>query len=107
MNANDGAVPFVVPVGPPVIVVSGAVVSTVNERDAGVASTLPAASVARTMNVYAPSASEPRIRGDVHGPNVPTAAPGPSRRHSNVAFASLEVNVIVALLTLIGPSGRR
>jgi len=43
------------------------------------------------------------MRGDVHGPNVPTAAPGPSRRHSNVEFASLEVNVIVVLLTLIGP----
>ena len=51
MNANDGEAPFVVPVGPPVIVVSGAAVSTVNERVAGVASTLPAASVARTENV--------------------------------------------------------
>ena len=105
MNVNDGAVPFVVPVGPPVIVVSGAAVSTVNDRDAGVASTLPAASVARTRNVYAPSASEPRMRGDVHGPNVPTAAPGPSRRHSNVEPASELVNVNVAVLTLIGPVG--
>ena len=48
---NDAAVPFVSPVGPPVIVVSGATVSTVNERVAGDASVLPAASVARTENV--------------------------------------------------------
>ena len=33
------------------IVVSGAVVSTVNVRVAGVGSTLPAASIARTENV--------------------------------------------------------
>ena len=51
VNANDGDALFVVPVGPLVIVVSGAAVSTVNERVAGVASTLPAASVARTENV--------------------------------------------------------
>ena len=102
---NDGEALFVVPVGPPVIVVSGAVVSTVNDRDAGVASTLPAASVARTRNVYTPSASEPRMRGDVQGPNEPTAAPGPSSRHSNVEPASVEENVNVALLTLIVPVG--
>ena len=51
VNVNDGAVPFVGPVGPPVIVVSGATVSTVNARVAGEASVLPAASVARTENV--------------------------------------------------------
>ena len=44
------------PVGPDVIVVSGAVVSTVNVRVAGVASTLPAASIARTANVCSPAA---------------------------------------------------
>ncbi len=42
--------------GPPVIVVSGAAVSTVQVREAGVASTLPAGSVARTWNVCAPCA---------------------------------------------------
>jgi hypothetical protein len=56
VNVNDGAVTVVVPVGPPVIVVSGAAVSTVNDRVAGLASTLPAPSVARTENVYAPLA---------------------------------------------------
>ena len=44
------------PVGPESIVVSGATVSTVKVRVAGVASTLPAASLARTSNVCAPCA---------------------------------------------------
>ena len=47
---------LIAPVGPVLIVVSGAAVSTVNVRVAGVASTLPAASRARTSNVCAPSA---------------------------------------------------
>ena len=51
VNVNDGAVTFVGPVGPAVIVVSGATVSTVNVRAAGETSTLPAASRARTENV--------------------------------------------------------
>ncbi len=51
VNVNDGLVVVMLPVGPPVIVVSGAAVSTVNVRVAGVASWLPAASLARTENV--------------------------------------------------------
>ena len=52
-----------------VIDVSGATVSTVNVRVAGVMSTLPAASVARTENVCSPSAKVPVAYGDVHGAN--------------------------------------
>ena len=55
-NVNDGEALLVAPVGPPVIVVSGAAVSTVNVRVAGEASTLPAASIARTANVCSPAA---------------------------------------------------
>ncbi len=51
VNSNDGDALLIVPVGPAVIVVSGATVSTVNVRDAGVGSTLPTASIARTKNV--------------------------------------------------------
>ncbi len=51
VNVNDWLLAVVVPVGPPVIVVSGAAVSTVNARVAGVVSTLPVESVARTENV--------------------------------------------------------
>ena len=45
------------PLGPLVIEVSGALVSTVHVRVAGVASMLPAASFARTENVCEPFAS--------------------------------------------------
>jgi len=45
-----------VPVGPPVMLVSGGPVSTVQLRVAGVASTLPVLSVARTWKVCVPSA---------------------------------------------------
>ena len=44
---------------------SGAVVSTVKVLEAGADSTLVARSVARTRNVYVPSASGPRFRGEV------------------------------------------
>jgi hypothetical protein len=46
-----------VPLGPDVIAVSGSVVSTVQVLLAGLASTLPAASVARTSKVCEPAAS--------------------------------------------------
>ncbi len=49
VKANDGVVRFVGPVGPDVIVTVGAVVSTVNDRDA--VPMLPAASVALTVTV--------------------------------------------------------
>ncbi len=44
------------PEGPELIVVFGAWVSTVNARLAGLASVLPAASLARTSKLWAPSA---------------------------------------------------
>ena len=51
------ALEVTVPVGPEEIVVSGGVVSwTVQVRLAGVASTLPAASMARTRKVWLPAA---------------------------------------------------
>ena len=87
-NVNGGALLPVGPLGPVVIVVSGAAVSTVNARVAGVASALPAASVARTENVYV--AVRPVVVyacGDVHAAYVPAPA-GVSSLHSNVAPAS-------------------
>lgn len=64
-----------------VIDVSGAVVSTVQPFWAGVGSTLPAASMARTRNVCAPSVSPERISGLVHATKLP-----PSSWHSNDAM---------------------
>ena len=65
-NVNCAVVSVVVAGGPDVIVVCGGVVSTDHEAEAGVASTLPAVSFARTANVCAPSASAEYVLGDVH-----------------------------------------
>ena len=54
-----------------------------------------------------PSASEPRMRGDVQVPYVPVAAPGPSRRHSKLEPVSLEENANVAEFVVIVPVGPR
>ena len=88
------------PEGPLPIVVSGAVVSTVSERLAGVGSATPAASMARTSNVRAPSASAAVVCGDVHAAKaaVPT-------RHWNVEPVSLELNVNVGVLSFVSPVG--
>ena len=104
MKANDGEATFVRPVGPDVIDVSGAAVSTVNDRVAGVASTLPAASVARTENVYG-RRQRPTTRGDVQLTYVPVVAPGPSSLHSNVEPGLAEVNVNDGEATFVVPVG--
>ena len=49
----------------------GREVSTVKAREAGVASTLPASSVARTWNVCAPSASAEEVKGEAQGAKRP------------------------------------
>ena len=99
-NANCGAVSVVGPSGPEITAgAGGGVVSTTNERDAGVASGLPRRSVARTSRVCSPSASAGVVNGELHAANVP-----PSSRHSNVlALSALNVNVGVA--SLVTPSG--
>ena len=99
-KANVGVASFVGPDGPLSMVVFGAAVSTVNARDAGVASTLPPGSVARTSNVWAPSASEAVVSGVEHEPQAP-----PSTRHSNVEPAWLDENANVGVVSLVGPDG--
>ncbi len=87
--------------GPPPSVVSGATVSTVNVRVAGVGSTLPSRSIARTANVCGPSGSCPAERsGDVHGANAPA-----SSLHSNVEPGFVELNVNIGVVSFVGPSG--
>ena len=64
VNVNVGVLSLVGPDGPAVMLVSGGVVSTVSTvkaRLAGVASTLPAASMARTSKVWAPSLRVPVV----------------------------------------------
>ena len=82
-NANVGVVSLSGLLGPLEIVVSGAVVSTMNVCVAGLASVLPAASVARTWNVWLPSLSAASVCEDVHAANGAL-----STRHWNVAPAS-------------------
>ena len=99
-NANVGVESFVGPDGPLSIVVCGAAVSTVKLRDAGVGSTLPAGSVARTSNVWAPSASEAVVWAELQEAQAPA-----STRHSNVEPAWLAENVNVGVASFVGPDG--
>ena len=82
------------------IVVFGADVSTVNERVAGEASVLPAASVARTDTLWAPLASAVVVHGLVQLAHEPV-----STRHWNVDPLSLDVNANVGVVSLVGPVG--
>src|SRR5436190_460611 len=80
---------------------AGAVVSTVIERLAGVASALPAASVAKTSNVCDPAASAAGVNGEVQGANAAA-----STRHWNVApVGSLEENANVGVVSFVGLLG--
>ena len=100
LNENCGAVLFVAGLGPVLIVVSGATVSTVKPRVAGTLSRLPAASMgARTESVCAPCGSSGVVNGFAHA-----VWATPSIAHSNVAPASDE-NVKVGVVSLTGPSG--
>src|SRR3954454_2942641 len=68
------------------MVVCGAIVSTVNDRVAGVASGDPWGSTARTANVCRPSASALSVSGDAQEPRAP-----PSTPHSKWDPGSLEL----------------
>src|ERR671915_595182 len=96
---NEALVLVVVAGGACEIVVCGAAVSTVIARLAGVASVLPAASVARTSNVCAPLASAAVVCGEVQAANAEV-----STRHWNVAPASLE-NANVGVASDVRPFG--
>ncbi len=99
-NENVGVLSFVNPVGPPVIVVSGALLSSVNVLLAGEASRFPTASTARTSNTCGPSLSGVVVWGELHGSKNP-----PSTRHSNLASGSLDENENVGLLSAVTPLG--
>ena len=85
------------PAGPELNVTVGALVLTVNVCAAGVASVLPAASVARTWKVCEPSARAAVVRGDVHAANAAA-----STLHSNVDPASVAPKAKVGVVSLVG-----
>ena len=83
-------------------VVSGAVVSTVQVRLAGVGSVLPAGSVARTVNVWEPSANPVYVLGEVQAVSDP-----PSSVQPNVepVWLALKANVAVSEVAVpVGPA---
>ena len=67
---------------------------------AGVASVLPAASVARTSNVWLPAPSAAVVSGLVHGAYEP-----PSTRHSKVAPGLLALKSKVGVVSFDGSFG--
>ena len=73
-KVGDGS--LVRSIGPESIWTTGGIVSTVQSKEAGLASTLPALSIALTSNSWAPSVSAVYSRGEVQAPQAP-----PSRRH--------------------------
>src|SRR5215217_5857526 len=79
------------------VVEAGAVASIVHVNDAGVASVLPAASVARASKVCEPSARPVYDFGEVH-----EAKEAPSSLHSNVDPASLLLNEKLAPVAFVG-----
>jgi hypothetical protein len=93
-------VALVVAAGLAVMLVSGATVSTVHVKLAGVPSTFPAASLARTLNVCEPSTSVEYGFGLVQAVNA-----GVSRAHSNEAVASGDVNEKLAELAVVTAAG--
>ena len=100
-KVNVGWLSVVVPDGPKSIVVSGGVVSTEKLRLAGLASVLPAWSVARTSKVWGPSVSAgDAVKGDEHD-----AKAAASKRHWKVEFDSLEENWKVGVLSAVGAFG--
>ena len=82
------------------MVVLGGVVSTTQERVAGVGSTLPAASMALTPNVCELSLRLEYARGDVQAEYAT-----PSRLHSNVDPASLEEKLTLAEVEFVAAGG--
>ena len=82
------------------MVVFGGVVSTVQERVAGVGSTLPAGSMALTPNVCDASLRLEYERGDVQAEYE-----APSRLHWNVDPASLDVKLKLAEVEFVAVGG--
>jgi hypothetical protein len=99
-NEKPALVLVVVAGGAEPIVVSGATVSIVQLCVAGVASTLPAPSLARTRNWWASSARPEYWRGEAQD-----AKAAPSSEHSNVTPDSLDEKLKLALVLDVSADG--
>src|SRR5918992_5754150 len=94
----------VVTSGPELIRTGGARPSTLHSHSAGVRSTLPSASTARTRNECSPKTRSLYVTGDEHAVKTPASAAS-SRAHSKVAFCTLDTNLNVAVLLSVGSAG--
>src|SRR5688572_30734259 len=92
--------PWIAPGSPSGGGVPGSPAATVQDAVAGVASTLPGASLARTANVWAPSGRSLYARGEVHA-----AKAAPSRLHSKLDPVSDEVKEMLAERSATVPEG--
>jgi hypothetical protein len=77
--------------------------ATVNDRVSG-DEPLPARSIERIENVYAPAARPLYVLGDEQLAYVPVAVPGPSSLHSNVP-SSFELSSNEAVVAWMIPDG--
>jgi hypothetical protein len=84
----------------PISVCGAAATATVNDCVAGVASVLPAVSVARTAMPCMPSARALVVHGLVHAAQAPE-----SSRHWNIEPLSLAVKANVGVLSVVVPVG--
>src|SRR5919106_507091 len=100
VNEKLGSVSLEGSEGAAVMFVFGAVRSTVHVCDAGVASVLPAASVARTSKVCEPADRLVKLFGDVQEAKEP-----PSSLHSKLELPSLEVNEKLESVSLEASDG--
>ena len=100
VNEKLAPVEFDAAGGEEVIVVFAGVRSTVKVNDAGVASTFPAASIARTSNVYVPSASGASVSGLVSAAHAPA-----STRAWKVVPGSAELNANVGVVSWVAAAG--
>jgi hypothetical protein len=99
-KVTDASVALVCGGGAEVIVVRGGVVSIVKARVAGVASRLPAGSVARTLTVWLPAASAAVVHGLAQ-----VAHEALSTRHAKVEPAWSALNEKVGVVSSVGPLG--
>src|SRR5688500_15298927 len=104
-NSKLATLLSVVAFGPEVIVTGGARPSTFQLHSAGVGSTLPSASFARTAKSCSPKIKLSYVTGELHGAKLPASAAS-SRAHSNVTPGRFETKVKVAVVLSVGSAGR-
>lgn len=103
LNFTLGVLSLVVLPGPDVMVVFGALVSTVTVRTPGVGSTNPPSEIACTARVCLPSLNGPKVRGLVQAAHAPPSA---EQRKVVVRRAEPNVSSVVCVGHRVRPEAR-